>query len=190
MVQEKYRAISEICTVIAGHSFRGKPRHNSTGNVCVVQPKDITSEGVLYREELCRTDHIPKKLLCAGDVLLINRGRFTAAVFDGTLDMPCVTTAALMILTPNDPSELLSDYLALYLNSREGQSHFKRLTDASTTPFISRTNVESFQIPLPSLTRQQQLVTLGQMKQRYAALTTRKTELINNLINCELTTPA
>lgn len=186
MIQTEHIAIAEACAVITGHSFRQKPTHTAAGNVCVIQPKDVLPDGSLLTEELPRVKHQPRKLLCAGDVLLINRGRFTAAVFDGTMDTPCVATSAFMILTPRDSSRLLPDFLALYLNSREGQAHFKRITDSSTVPFINRTNLGSITIATPPTETQRKLVALEKTRQRYCQLTARKSELIGNLINSQL----
>ena len=179
-------AISEICSLTAGHSFRKKPEHHPDGTVFVVQPKDILTNGVFKTHELCRTNQIPKRLLKKGDVLLINRGRFTASVFDGSLDAPCVATSAFMVLTPKEPAQVLPDYLALYLNSTEGQNCFKRLNETTTIPFISRTNLESIIIPVPPLERQKKLVALERTTQRYTQLTARKTELLNSIINHQL----
>lgn len=181
-------AISEICSVTAGHSFRKKPEHNPGGNVFVVQPKDISSDGILDAQNLCRANLAPKRFLQKGDVLLINRGRFTASVFDGTLDAPCVATSAFMILTPKNLAQILPDYLALYLNSTEGKNCFKRLNETTTIPFISRGNLESIVIPVPPIEKQKQLAALERTKQRYTQLTTRKTELLNRIINHQLTT--
>jgi len=104
MLQTRNSAISEIGSLRAGHSFRKKPEHHPDGNVCVVQLKDILSDGILDTRKLCRTTQTSKRLLQKGDVLLINRGRFTASVFDGTFTAPCVATSAFMILTSKDPA--------------------------------------------------------------------------------------
>ncbi len=91
-----------------------------------------------------------------------------------------------MVLTPKDPAQVLPDYLALYLNSTEGQNCFKRLNETTTIPFISRTNLESIIIPVPPLERQKKLVALERTTQRYTQLTARTTELLNSIINHQL----
>lgn len=154
----------------------------------VIQPKDVTSDGVLKVETPGLINFTAGKCLNKGDVLLINRGRFTACVFEDNLGMPCVATSAFLILTPKDPAQLLPDYLALFLNSTEGQTILKRLNETTTIPFISLSNVESIVIPVPAMDMQQKLVALEQAKQRFAQLTARKTELLNRIINQQLTT--
>ncbi len=169
-----------------GYSFRGAPACIEDGNALVIQPKDVTSAGILKVETPCLVNFTAGKSLNKGDVLLINRGRFTACVFEDTLRMPCIATSAFLILTPKDPAQLLPDYLALFLNSTEGQTILKRLNKTTTIPFISLSNVESIVIPVPPLDMQKKLVALEQAKQRFAQLTARKTELLNRIINHQL----
>jgi restriction endonuclease S subunit len=170
-----------------GYSFRGAPVCIEDGNALVIQPKDVTSDGVLKVGKPCRVNFTAEKSLNRGDVLLINRGRFTACVFGDNFGMPCMATSAFLILTPKNPEQLQPDYLALFLNSTEGHNTLERFNDPSTIPFISLSNVESIEIPVPPLDMQQKLVALEQAKQRFAQLTARKTELLNRIINQQLT---
>lgn len=171
-----------------GHSFRQKPVCIENGNALVIQPKDVTSDGMLKVEIPCLIDFPAGTNLNKGDVLLINRGRFTACAFQDNLGKPCVATSAFMILTSNDPAQLLPDYLALFLNSTGGQTILRRLNETTTIPFISLGNLESIEIPVPPLDMQQKLVALERAKQHFAQLTARKVNLLNNLINQQLTT--
>jgi restriction endonuclease S subunit len=181
-----FMQINELCAAKMGYSFRQKPDCIENGNALVIQPKDVTSDGVIKVDPPCRINFPAGKSLNKGDVLLINRGRFTACVFEDTLGMPCVATSAFLILTPKDPKQLLPDYLALFLNSTDGQTILRRLNETTTIPFISLGNVESIEIPVPPLEMQQKLVDLEQAKQRFAQLTARKTELLNRIINQQL----
>ena len=180
--------VSELCAVRIGHSFRQKPVCVENGNALVIQPKDVTSDGILKVETPCLINFPSGTNLNKGDVLLISRGRFTACVFEDNLGMPCVATSAFLILTPKDPAQLLPEYLALYFNSAEGQNIFKRLTETTTIPFIKLGNLEQIEIPVPSLDMQQKLVVLEKAKQRFAQLTARKVDLLNNIINRQLIT--
>lgn len=169
-----------------GHSFRQKPDRIADGKVLLIQPKDVTPNGFLDAHDLCRTAMPVDKRLNKGDVLLINRGRFTACVFDGAIKEPCVATSAFLIFTPKDPSQLLAEYLALYFNSAEGQNLFKRLTMTTTIPFISLGHLESIEIPLPSIERQMALATFGELNKTYLRLSSRKAELQKQIIDQQI----
>jgi restriction endonuclease S subunit len=171
-----------------GYSFRQKPDCIDDGNALVIQPKDVTPTGIFKVENPCRVKFPADKCLKKGDVLLINRGRFTASVFVDNQGLPCVATSAFLILAPKNPEQLLPEYLALFFNSAEGQNIFKRLNETTTIPFISLGNLESIEIPVLPVDMQQKLIALEQSKQRFAQLTARKVDLLNNLINKQLAT--
>ena len=169
-----------------GYSFRQKPDFIADGSTLVIQPKDITSDGVLTVDLTCRVTLPTENRLSQGDVLLINRGRFTACVFDGAVKEQCVATSGFLIFTIKNPSQLLPEYLALFFNSVEGQNLFKRLTMTTTIPFISLGHLESIKIPLPSIDRQKALVTLGELNKAYTRLSSRKAELQKQIIDQQI----
>jgi restriction endonuclease S subunit len=175
-------SIKALCTARVGHSFRQKPDCIDAGNVLLIQPKDVTSNGILDASTLCRSNLPVEKRLNAGDVLLINRGRFTACVFDGTIKEPCIATSAFLIFTPKDQSQLLPEYLVLFFNSAEGQHLFKRLTMTTTISFITLGHLESIEIPLPSIERQRALATFGELNKAYLRLSSRKAELQKQIV--------
>ena len=119
-------------------------------------------------------------------MLLINRGRFTACVFDGIIKEPCVATSAFLIFTPKDHSQLLPEYLALFFNSAGGQNLFNRLTMTTTIPFITLGHLESIEISLPSIERQKTLATLGELNKAYLRLSSRKAELQKQIIDHQI----
>jgi len=169
-----------------GYSFRQKPDCIDDGNLLLIQPKDVTPDGFLDAHDLCRTNLPVEKRLSTGDVLLINRGRFTACVFDGAIKEPCVATSAFLIFTPHNPSQLLPEYLALFFNSADGQNLFKRLTMTTTIPFISLGHLESIEIPLPTIERQKALATFGELHKAYLRLSSRKAELQKQIIDQQI----
>lgn len=170
-----------------GYSFRQKPDFIADGSTLVIQPKDITPDGLMTIDKTCRVKLPAENRLSKGDVLLINRGRFTAAVYDGAVNEPCVATSAFLIVTPKDSAQLLPEYLALFFNSAEGQNLFKRLTETTTIPYISLSNLESIEIPLPPLARQKALATFGELNRAYLRLSSRKAELQKQIIDQQIT---
>ena len=178
--------IKELCTARMGYTFREKPTAVKDGSVFVIQPKDVSADGILDIGNACRTDVSAGFPLRNGDVLLINRGRFTATVFDVDLPIPCLATSAFIVLTPNEPNRLLPEYLALFFNSSAGQATFMRLTETTTIPFISLGNLESIAIPVPSLEQQKALVALDKLNKAYARLSSRKAELQKQIVDQQI----
>ena len=179
--------IKQCCTLKMGYSFRQKPDFAADGNALVIQPKDITSDGIWVPDFDCRIHSSSENRLASGDVLLISRGRFTAFTFDGKAKEPCIATSAFLIVTPKKPTQLLPAYLALFFNSAECQNSFKRLHSTTTIPFISLNSLESLKIPLPPVEQQEALVALDQMNKAYSRLSSRKLYLQKQLLDNELT---
>jgi restriction endonuclease S subunit len=181
--------LRETFEIKMGVAFRSRIENSPTGNIAVIQPKDIDKHGILQDGDINRVkidETNPEHILRPRDVLLSNRGRFVATTYTGQ-PAPCVASGALLVLTVKEGSPVLPEYLALYFNSKAGKHQLGRLDETTTIPYISRKNLEQIEIPVPPLQRQETLIALEQAKQHYATLTTRKTELVNNLINCELT---
>ncbi len=185
-MERKSIQLLNLCDARLGFSFRQKPDFTAAGNVLVVQPKDITPDGIMMIDAACRVSLSIETLLSKGEVLLINRARFTAAVFDGTVGEPCIATSAFHILAPKNPSRLLPEYLALFMNSAAGQSLFKRQIKTTTIPFISLDSLSRIEIPVPPVERQRALVDLGKIIQSYARLSAEKLRLHQQLLAREL----
>ena len=176
-MQWKSIQLLKLCDVRLGYSFRQKPDFVAGGNVLVVQPSDVAPDGTLAVDPSNCVSLQPEFCLIKGDVLLINRSRFTASVFEGTVGKPCIATSAFHILKPKDPAQLLSEYLALFLNSAAGQGLFKRQIKTTTIPFISLGSLSHIEIPVPSMERQRALVLLEKINQSYVRLSSRRAEL-------------
>lgn len=185
-MQWKSIQLLKLCDVRLGYSFRQKPDFVAGGNVLVVQPSDVAPDGTLAVDPSNCVSLQPEFCLIKGDVLLINRSRFTAAVFDGTVGEPCIATSAFHILAPKNPSRLLPEYLALFMNSAAGQSLFKRQIKTTTIPFISLDSLSRIEIPVPPVERQRALVDLGKIIQSYARLSAEKLRLHQQLLAREL----
>ncbi|MCU0640018.1 MAG: hypothetical protein MUF59_09125, partial [Candidatus Krumholzibacteria bacterium] len=76
--------IEEFSDIRIGHAFRSRLSNVSDGNVLVIQPKNILPSGsITFGEDgPLRTDASVTRPLMPKDVLVVNRGRFAAAVFD------------------------------------------------------------------------------------------------------------
>ena len=172
-----------------GCGFRSKIEHNPEGNVLVIQPKDITNDGVLQTRNVCRVEMAatkPGQVLAKGDVLLASRGKFASTVYAGQFRENCVAAGSLLVLTVKEGLSILPEYISLYFNSAKGRQALNRLTERTTIPYLNRSTVEQMDIPLPDFETQKELVALEHTKQRYAQLTGRKLELLNKIINHQL----
>ena len=181
--------VLEIANVRMGCGFRSKIEHNPEGNVPVIQPKDITNSGLLQVNDINRVKMPtikPGQVLTKGDVLLTSRGKFASTVYAGKFKENYVAAGSLLVLTVKAKIPILPEYLSLYFNSAKGKLELNRLTECTTIPYLNRSNLEQMDIPIPPLEKQENLVALERIKQRYAQLTHRKVDLLNNVLNHQL----
>jgi hypothetical protein len=184
----RFSSFSEIRT---GHAFRERLLDDPDGNVSVIQPKDIQRDGTVSFLEgrSLRTGVSSPRTLKQDEVLVVNRARIAAAVFDFSPEDRWIVPSSIMVLTLRRDI-VLPQYIAIYLNSPEGQRMFRRHFEHSTIPFISTGNFGSMDVPVPPLDRQIALIEYHEMTRKYKVLTQRKHELLAQVLSHELTSTA
>ena len=179
--------IKDFNEIRMGHAFRRRLARVPDGDVLVIQPKNISLEGSISfgGEAPLRTKASAVKPLQPNDVLIVNRGRFAAAVFDLTTSERWIVPSSILVLSVREES-ILPEYIACYFNSAKGQRLFRRHCEQTTIPFISTANLGNMNIPIPPIERQQSLVAYDTAVTRYARLANRKQELYRLILNREL----
>jgi restriction endonuclease S subunit len=154
--------------------------------VLVIQPKNISPEGFISfgQGEPVRTDVSVSKPLQLDDILIVNRGRFSAAVFDPKSETWIVPSSILVLSLK--AGSVLPEYLACYFNSSNGQELFRRHCERSTVSFISARNLADIDIPIPPLDRQKVLIAFEKATVKYARLSNRKQVLFRHILSHEL----
>lgn len=178
--------IGNLCTTRVGHSFRKKMVNNPEGTTKIVHPRNICGDGFLkFSSPPLQTSIASKRPLKNGEILLQNKGRFAAAVFNMPKNECWITPASVIVLTLKT-KKALPEYIALYLNSTKGQQKLNRVKELSSIPFVTRPNLEKIEIPIPPLKKQQMLIDLNKTISKYKDLTEQKTKLLINIMNSEL----
>ncbi len=179
--------INNFSKIRTGHTFRKGLLHVPSGNVLVVQPKNIALQGSISFDngEPLRTDASAARPLQPKDVLVVSRGRFAAAVFDPPGSDTYIVPSSILVLSLKK-SSVLPEYVACLFNSTRGQRLFQRHCEQTTIPYISAANLGQMDIPIPSIDRQRALVAYEGLVARHAWLTSRKQELLRGIMNREL----
>ncbi len=178
--------IGNFCRTRVGHSFRKKIVNDPEGTTKVVHPRNICGDGFLrFSTPPLHTTITSKRPLKNGEILLQNKGRFAAAVFNMPENECWITPASVIVLTLKT-KKVLPEYIALYLNSAKGQRKLNNVKELSSIPFVTRPNLEGIDIPVPSIKKQQTLIDLNETISKYKELTKQKTKLLINIMNSEL----
>lgn len=179
--------IGNFCEIKIGHAFRQCLTAVLDGDVMVIQPKNISPEGFVSfgQGEPVRTAVSVSKPLQQDDVLIVNRGRFSAAVFDLPKSETWIVPSSILVLSLKAES-ILPEYVACYFNSSNGQRLLRRHCERSTVPFISARNLANIDIPIPPLDRQKALIAFEKTAAKYARLSNRKQMLFRHILSHEL----
>jgi restriction endonuclease S subunit len=160
--------LGSLASIRAGYNFRGRIESDPSGEIGVLQTKDITNEGSLVLSNLLQVtlnDLSSEHFLQQGDVLLRSRGgeTFPAACVP---ELTSKIIAAFPILVVRvDKTAVVPEYLTWLLNQGSTQGALQALAQSTFIPTISKAGLQAVSIPIPPVALQQQIVTLKLMIQ-------------------------
>ncbi len=175
--------LKNVAEVITGYTFRKALGVRSEGKMAVIQSKHVLDNLYIIKDTLPKIDlqeYQTKAIIKENDVIISARGNFRASVIRGdVIDM--IASSSVYILRIKDKS-ILPEYLAIYLDSRQGQKQINNKTTGGAIKTISRSDLENLTISVPSKDVQNKIINLYKNNQRQQQLLTNKKILINQLI--------
>lgn len=182
-------SLKEIASVHAGYLFREAIQPSLTGAVAVLQAKDVESdEPIVETSTFSVISQAPVRTeayLQKNDVVLVARaagpGGFRSTVFR-TSGMRVVASASILIVRLKSLL-IIPEYLALYLNSVQGQRQLGEDLSGATIKAIPRQALEDLEISLPSLEVQKQIVALHDIIRKKEHLYFRKIQIERSMLN-------
>lgn len=160
--------LSDIATVRAGYSFRSGVQHDPSGDLAVLQGRDVDAS-VLYVTpspegwSLIQSSDIrsaAEHVIVKGDVLLMARGaRNYAVVVDEDLPHPTLAVSSFHVLKANR-ARVVPVFLAWLLNQESSQSHFRANNTGTTIPMVNLDMLKALPLKLPPLPQQLQIAAI------------------------------
>jgi hypothetical protein len=167
------KRLADLATIRTGFQFRGRVESDPTGNVRLIQIKDIDDERRIRTDALIpvQVDRPEPYLVQQGDVLFLARGhrQFATVIADPLQD--AIATGFFFILTV-DPKRVHSAYLTWCINQPEFQEAMRPFVRGSHMPLVSKTDFQELTIPVPPLDVQRRIVALNELLDRERRLTT------------------
>ncbi len=175
------KILSEIAEVFSGVYLQAEPY----GDVSYLQIKDLFSESP--EKTASKVTLSPKNeryLLAKDDLLFAGKGTtYLCKVFD--LDIPSIASTTLYIIRLAS-KDILPDYLCWYLNQPSVIAVIKAQQVGTGTPLIHKQVVENFEVPIPDIDTQRQIVELAKLQTRekelYKAIAEKRQLITNQLI--------
>lgn len=165
--------IRSLASIRAGYQTRSGVVEVVNGSHRLLQIRDFDENRTSVKlTDLTRIEPgaiNPAQVLQDGDVLFLAKGsRNFAHALRG---VPPLTLAASYFFILRPESTVLPEYLAWFLNLESSRRVFTQSTGhAAHMPVVRRDVVESLQIPLPALQRQQEVVELDRLMRRQQEL--------------------
>ena len=168
------KALREIAVVQVGYTFRSPPASMATGDVAVIQPKNLSPENKVDIGSLARVEmDVPKEhhLVKPGDLVFRSRGMkytYTSAILDEDPGAAVIAAPLFRIRVSDD--RILPEYLNWLIRQPPAQSFLAGQAKGTMQLMISKEALESLEVPIPSLERQRAIVTLASLGETEQAL--------------------
>ena len=174
--------LSSIANIRMGATLRGRDatRPDPNGSFEFVRIGDISQEGTLRSEDFIRiepNESVNEDLwLRPGDVLFPSRGtRTTALAVD--FDRPRVIVGPQFFIVRPDQELVWPEYLAWFLRSTEAAAYFEERRKGTYVQIIQRADLAEFEIPVPPLAKQRQIMEVATLAREERELTERLLQL-------------
>ena len=172
--------LKNIAIVQSGYPFPSRIKSDETGNVAILQMKDLPTEMRLISAEPARmhADAIKEHyILKTDDIIFRSRGQTNTAII-AKADLGLAVVAAPLFCLRVTSDKILPDYLCWWLNQPTAQIHFERHAKGTSARMISREALAALEVPLLPIEKQMQIVEL-------ALLGEREQELLSRLASAE-----
>ncbi len=171
--------IKKLATVQMGYSFRSRLEVSQTGEVAVIQMKDLRGDNTVNCVGLAKINMEEVKehhLAQRGDLVFRSRGLVATSALLNEDPGKAVVAAPLFRIRVTKPDKILPEYLNWYISQRDAQIFLTSRSKGTVQKMISKQVIEDLELVLPSLERQKSIVEL-------AALSAREKKLLHTLAN-------
>ncbi|OGI10755.1 MAG: hypothetical protein A3I68_01615 [Candidatus Melainabacteria bacterium RIFCSPLOWO2_02_FULL_35_15] len=189
-MQSKLQSIADVSSISSGYTFRGPVEAEITGDIFVVQGKNLIANAELFdTANFSRVSSIGIRnpyFLQHNDVLLTSRGSglgtFRSSLF--TSDKKNVIASSSVIIIRSKDITVIPKYISLYLNSPEGQQDLLQIvTGGSYIQSLLVKNLSDLLIPIPPLHIQKSIVALQENVFEQEKLLKRRQKIQQNLVD-------
>jgi hypothetical protein len=181
--------LSEVATVQMGYSFRSGLDVDSSGDVSVIQTKDLRDDLIVDLASLARVTMraSDSQLAHSGDIVLRSRGdSATSAIIRDEPDR-AVVAAPLLRIRVTDP-RVSAEYLNWFINQLAAQAYFSKNAAGSNVKMTSKRVVQDLEVSIPPPDRQAAVVELAELAMEEKRLRERvsswRDQLLSEVTQC------
>ena len=173
-----HESLNTIADIRTGHTFRSRIDKEPTGNIPVVQIKDLKDQAMLTADQLPRINWQAAKAITTvqpGDILLPARGEYyQASVLQG--EEQVIATGQLFVLRLTSKA-ITPGYLGWYMNQSTAQHYFRTHRSGTSMPMLNKQSLGALPVVVPPLAIQEKIVSVQRCWEQEKQLTE---QLLNN----------
>lgn len=164
--------LKDIATISIGVTFRSRCESSPTGNVRVVQMKDLGDDNIVHLDSSMRMDFVNLKknqLAQKNDIIFRSRGQVhTAAIIVENIEDTIVSAPLFRIRA--DSKRVSAEYLLWWINQMSSQCALSKNLQGSSVMMIDKKTLENLVVTLPTLEQQEKIAQLFALSKQEQSL--------------------
>lgn len=164
--------LKNLASVQMGYSFRSRLEPEQTGNIAVIQMKDLTEDNLVDHQSLVLielNDFKEHHKVELNDLVFRSRGQTnTAALLDVSIGSSVVAAPLLRIRIEKD--SILPAYLCWFINQPSSQAYLQSKATGTAIRMIGKSVVDDLEVIVPSIELQQHIVKLEKLSSQEQSL--------------------
>lgn len=160
--------LKDVATVFMGATFRSRCEPSSTGNVQLIQMKDLKGDNFVHLDSAIRVDFIKPRgnhLAQVNDIIFRSRGQVHTAALIAENVKDAIVAAPLFRIRV-DSKVILPEYLLWWINQPSTQRALGRNLQGSAVMMIDKKALEYLEVIVPPLEQQRKIATLFSLSNR------------------------
>jgi len=182
--------LQNIVSITVGHTLQKSVSSHTGTDFYLLRTSDIPSDFMFVEmsDKKAISIDVPQQnaFVDHGDILITARSSqgasINCSVFDVMTDRGVLATSSLFIMRVTNNKIVLPEYIAIYLNSTDGQQQLKRIATQGTIQSISIKQLKELEIPIPSMEAQGDICELAQNILEQKELLNKKIDLQNEVV--------
>lgn len=158
-------SLGDVTAIAAGYPLRGAADRLESGDVAIIQMRNVDVESGINWPEVQRVtlpSKRPPTFLEAGDIIFTTRGTRNFALALHDIDGPAVCSPHFFVIRVLDANLITPTFLAWQINQRPAQQYFAREATGSHILNIRREVIENLPLAIPPIEQQQIIIALAE----------------------------
>ena len=157
-------SLGDVAAIAAGYPLRGSVDELASGDVAIVQMRNVDADGGVNWDEVQRIalpSKRPPAFLAVGDIIFTTRGSRNFALALDAVVGEAVCSPHFFVIRALDANRIAPAFLAWQINQRTAQEYLQREATGSHILNIRREAIENLPLAIPPPATQRAIVALA-----------------------------